>query len=579
MRLLPALCASLLLVLVLVLRPATTVAFTVSVDTTPVRSGSFVNVSFGAVPFEYREECWVGLVSPPSADVSAISPPAWPATPPFTATATVKYFYCNDDPNFILSGEGHREVQLINMREDVAFVLFTNGTYEPVARAKSAPVPFVDASAPQHAHLSRSADHTEMVLTWSSADPGDGATVTYGFGSEASEAVRRAGGTVPMPHTAAAKSLTYTAADMCGQPANASGWRDPGYIHTATMTGLAPGETVYYSFGSPASGRSDQRFFRASAAPGPEVRTSMLVFADMGASEVDGCRYHWGETSAFETAAYLTAEATGAASGGDEVGADMLLDIGDISYATGYSARWDAEMSVLETMASRVPLMVGDGNHERTAPGTGCVYDGNDSGGECGVPTHARFPMPSPNGNLSAFWWSLDQGSVHIAMINTELPLAAGSPQHVWLAADLAAVDRAVTPWVIVSGHRPLYHDNVVEAPLLPMEELLFENQVDLVLAGHVHYAQLTCPVYKGECVAAPSPGAYDAPVYAVVGNGGMGFSERPDSQKKWSKFIDLDWGYSRVTAHNSSVLELDYIYDHDDALHHRLFIRRSRSR
>lgn len=32
---------------------------------------------------------------------------------------------------------------------------------------------------------------------------------------------------------------------------------------------------------------------------------------------------------------------------------------------------------------------------------------------------------------------------------------------HRWLAADLAAVDRSVTPWVVVGMHRPIYVDTI----------------------------------------------------------------------------------------------------------------------
>lgn len=34
---------------------------------------------------------------------------------------------------------------------------------------------------------------------------------------------------------------------------------------------------------------------------------------------------------------------------------------------------------------------------------------------------------------------------------------AAGSEQHSWVLQDLATVDRSLTPWVIVGGHRPFY--------------------------------------------------------------------------------------------------------------------------
>jgi hypothetical protein len=34
-----------------------------------------------------------------------------------------------------------------------------------------------------------------------------------------------------------------------------------------------------------------------------------------------------------------------------------------------------------------------------------------------------------------------------------------GSPQHAWIAADLAGVDRVATPWLVLVGHRPFYID------------------------------------------------------------------------------------------------------------------------
>ena len=43
------------------------------------------------------------------------------------------------------------------------------------------------------------------------------------------------------------------------------------------------------------------------------------------------------------------------------------------------------------------PLAVGMGNHERDWPGTGDAFgdSASDSGGECGIPTLARFHTPS----------------------------------------------------------------------------------------------------------------------------------------------------------------------------------------
>ena len=43
---------------------------------------------------------------------------------------------------------------------------------------------------------------------------------------------------------------------------------------------------------------------------------------------------------------------------------------------------------------------------------------------------------------------------VTVTQISSEHDITEGSEQYAWLAADLAAVDRSVTPWVVVTAHR-----------------------------------------------------------------------------------------------------------------------------
>ena len=52
---------------------------------------------------------------------------------------------------------------------------------------------------------------------------------------------------------------------------------------------------------------------------------------------------------------------------------------------------------------------------------------------------------------------SYDFGMVHMVMFSTEHDFRPGSPQYIWLENDLKNVDRTKTPFVIVSGHRPMY--------------------------------------------------------------------------------------------------------------------------
>ena len=54
--------------------------------------------------------------------------------------------------------------------------------------------------------------------------------------------------------------------------------------------------------------------------------------------------------------------------------ADLALMVGDLSYATGYAGLWDNWMNMIEPLASRVPYMTAQGNHEKDAPGTASVF-------------------------------------------------------------------------------------------------------------------------------------------------------------------------------------------------------------
>jgi hypothetical protein len=58
--------------------------------------------------------------------------------------------------------------------------------------------------------------------------------------------------------------------------------------------------------------------------------------------------------------------------------------------------------------------------------------------------------------------YSFERGPVHFIVLDTDAwyfdeVAYVLQPQWTWLLADLAAVDRSVTPWVIMMGHRPMY--------------------------------------------------------------------------------------------------------------------------
>lgn len=45
--------------------------------------------------------------------------------------------------------------------------------------------------------------------------------------------------------------LPRSRADLCGAPANTTGWFEPGWLHAAVMRGLEPSTRFFYQYGDP----------------------------------------------------------------------------------------------------------------------------------------------------------------------------------------------------------------------------------------------------------------------------------------------------------------------------------------
>jgi hypothetical protein len=262
------------------------------------------------------------------------------------------------------------------------------------------------------------------------------------------------------------------------------------------------------------------------------------------------------------------ARLTELARGGSGYDYSLVLHPGDVSYATGLLAKWPTYTARLAGLWDRVPYLVSQGNHERDAPGTGTAYDtSTDSGGECGVVTSAIFPGSGEPVALS-------HGVVAVLMLNSELPVAEGSPQFAFASAALAAVDRSLTPWSVVAFHRPLYYvdgsgegggGGVRDPHFAPLEPLLTRFRVDAVIVGHVHNALVTCPLSNGTCVATG-----DAPVHVCVGNAGQGITPVPDAGRTppWVAFQKAAWGFASLVA-TSTTMDISLFGDATGELWH----------
>jgi hypothetical protein len=67
--------------------------------------------------------------------------------------------------------------------------------------------------------------------------------------------------------------------------------------------------------------------------------------------------------------------------------------------------------------------------------------------------------MPT-NGTAAPFWYSFNVGRIHFVAFDIDQSWQSGSAQYAFLAADLAAVDRAATPFVVAYSHFPMLCSN-----------------------------------------------------------------------------------------------------------------------
>ena len=262
---------------------------------------------------------------------------------------------------------------------------------------------------------------------------------------------------------------------------------------------------------------------------------------------------------------------------------DAVIVAGDLSYSTvepsscsptnpgcdSVEWTWDSWGMQVEPFAATAPLLTAVGNHEKV-PGNVTAL------GPAAAPTlsafaayEARYPTRQAPAQGMSFWYSVDVGPIHLVFLSSEHPFAEDSAQGAWLARDLAAVNRASTPWVAAVLHRPVYSAAVLEwADHSPggklsaaLEPPFQRGGVDLCLAGHIHSWDYTHAVRNGSVVARPANGTSTyadpgAPIYVVQGTGG-GLPENVffDPPPPWSAARILgSFGYGRITASAKSL-------------------------
>ena len=178
---------------------------------------------------------------------------------------------------------------------------------------------------------------------------------------------------------------------------------------------------------------------------------------------------------------------------------------------------------------------------------------------------------------------------------------------------DLAAVDRARTPWVVVTAHYPFYETsdaahprNVArrraerdagargagraagpgEAPrpskaqaVADFEPLLAEFSADFFFAGHNHNYEVTWPVYRGT-VARRSYADPPAPIHILSGTAGPPEWDEFGPAAEWTRAPRLRLNsYSRLTLLNASVARFEQVANDDGAVVDRFTVTQTRNR
>jgi hypothetical protein len=160
-----------------------------------------------------------------------------------------------------------------------------------------------------------------------------------------------------------------------------------------------------------------------------------------------------------------------------------LFLAGDNAYSTGalqeYEAYYDPYYGPFKPRTHPVA-----GNHEYATAGAAGYFDYFNGVGA----------FDGPAGPRDRGFYSLDLGSWHVIVLNSNLARHAGSKQEVWLRDDLAASTRPCTMAVF---HHPRFNIGLhgPDVSVQALYQALQDFRADLVVNGHDHNYQRWAPM------------------------------------------------------------------------------------
>ncbi|CAF1458556.1 unnamed protein product [Adineta steineri] len=282
---------------------------------------------------------------------------------------------------------------------------------------------------------------------------------------------------------------------------------------------------------------------------------------------------------------------------------DFFLHHGDICYADDspedlfltYEGAFNYCQSMMTNITSTRFYMTAVGNHEVNCTEIPVLNQLCSSSKKNQVPYSHRFNMPSKqSGGYLNSWYSFDYGFVHVISISCEsdFPLAPSgnlldtTTQVSWLKNDLSKINRTITPWVIVQCHRAwkgsiskadIKEDGIINCPSCKaaFESLLIQYNVDLYLAGHVHWYERICLNGVVNTTQYVNP---IGPVYLI--NGAIGSPEGNDVLSQRSNdscFLTTDPGFGFLTITDPSHATFTYYRVSDMAILDQITIVKNR--
>lgn len=380
------------------------------------------------------------------------------------------------------------------------------------------------------------------------------------------------------------------------------------------LNNLKPATTYYYKI---ESGNSTIEHFMSPRVAGDKTPFAMNAIIDLGVYGEDGFTLK-GDQSKRDIIPSIPPSLNHTTIGRLATTIDdyeVIIHPGDLAYAddwfenpknlfdgtNAYQAILEQFYMQLAPIASRKPYMVSPGNHEAACQEiphtTGTCPKGQKNFTD--FMTRFGYSMPVSFASLSArdeakvnankaqqlaappFWYSFDYGMVHVVMIDTETdfkdapdgpygsaglnsgPFGAANQQIQFLEADLASVDREVTPWVIVAGHRPWYTTGGegCTSCQVAFESIMYKYGVDLGVFGHVHNSQRFQPVYNSTADPAGLNNP-KAPMYIVSGGtGNIEGISRVGKKPSFTAFAyDEDFSYATIKFKDAQQMQIDFI-------------------